>query len=102
MKLKAACSNGLTSLFIHYEGWSENYDEIIQLNDQRLAPLGFYTNRRDILKYILDGSGECKSGYVVPGDSEDYEKYSKLLKELNEESNNEDIISSSDEEIHNN
>jgi len=56
---------------------------MISLNNPRIAPLGFFTGREDIPKYILDGSGSCKSGYVVLGSSADYKKYDKLMKELN-------------------
>lgn len=56
---------------------------MLSLNNPRIAPLGLFTGREDIPKYILDGSGACKSGYVVLGTSDDYKKYDKLMKELN-------------------
>lgn len=38
-------------LYIHYEGWNRYYDEFIWENDERLAPVGLYTERKDIPEY---------------------------------------------------
>ena len=46
-----------------------------------------YTGRSDIPKYVMDKSGSCKSSYVVIGSPINNNKYAKLLKELNEISN---------------
>jgi len=81
--MKVMYISGPPSLKIHYEGWDYKYDEMLSMNDSRLAPLGFFTSREDIPKYILDGSGRCRSGYVVPGCSQDYNRYTKLIAELN-------------------
>ncbi len=54
----------------------------------------------DIPKYILDGSGKCKSGYVVLGTSADYDRYAKLMNELNnssEEASASDVASGAEE-----
>lgn len=40
-------------LLIHYEGWSDFYDEFINENSNKLAPIGFFTSRKDIPKYNL-------------------------------------------------
>lgn len=44
----------VTELLIHYQGWNKIYDEILEINSPRLAPLGFYTNREDIPRYALN------------------------------------------------
>lgn len=38
-------------IFIHYDGWGNEYDEFIPLTSHRIAPHGLYTNRTDIPKY---------------------------------------------------
>ena len=40
-------------LVVHYEGWNRYFDEIIKQVSPRLAPLGTYTSRLDIPKYLL-------------------------------------------------
>ena len=69
---------------------------MMTLSDQRIAPLGFFTSRKDIPKYILDGSGKCKSGYVVLGTSVDYERYSRIIAELNNLSDDSDSAEQSE------
>lgn len=44
-------------LVIHYEGWNNYFDEILPINSSRLAPLGIYTKRNDIPKFLLKGAG---------------------------------------------
>lgn len=53
VKIKIESPNKEPLLVVHYEGWNKYYDEIIKQNSQRIAPLGFYTNRLDIPKYQL-------------------------------------------------
>lgn len=36
---------------IHYLGWKSVYDEIIEINSDRLAPLGTFTNRAGNVLY---------------------------------------------------
>lgn len=43
------------------------YDEYIPSDSPRLAPAGFFTNRDDIPRYLLNGSGNCRFAYVVIG-----------------------------------
>ena len=57
---------------------------MLTINDGRIAPLGLFTGREELPKYILDGSGNSMSGYVTLGTSDDYKKYDKLMKELKE------------------
>jgi len=40
-------------LYLHYEGWNRKYDEYIYIDSHRIAPLGLYTNRRDIPVYRM-------------------------------------------------
>ena len=51
VKIKIENSNKDTILIIHYEGWNNYFDEIIRLSSPRLAPLGYYTTRKEIPKY---------------------------------------------------
>jgi hypothetical protein len=53
VKIKIECANKDPLLVVHYEGWNKYYDEIIKQSSPRLAPLGTYSNRRDIPKYQL-------------------------------------------------
>lgn len=43
---------GTTLLFIHYKDWDSFYDEIIPINSSRLAPLGLFSDRTDLPKYM--------------------------------------------------
>ena len=43
-------------LYVHYEGWNRKYDEYLYIDSYRLAPLGAYTERRDIPIYRMMGS----------------------------------------------
>ena len=38
-------------VYVHYEGWSRVYDEYLSFDSPRLAPLGFFTERKDIPRY---------------------------------------------------
>lgn len=40
-------------LLIHFEGWNDIYDEVINIESQRLAPYNFFSQRDDIPKYRL-------------------------------------------------
>jgi hypothetical protein len=51
MKIESANKEPL--LVIHYEGWNKYFDEILPQNSPRVAPLGYYTSRKDIPKYAL-------------------------------------------------
>ncbi len=53
VKIKIECANRDSLLVVHYEGWNKYYDEIIKQNSPRIAPLGTYTSRKDIPKYML-------------------------------------------------
>jgi len=46
------------NLLIHYDGWNKTYDEFIELKDNRLAKLGFFTDRNDIPKYAGNNGRE--------------------------------------------
>ena len=46
---------------VHYEGWNMWYDEFLPLSSQRLARLGFYTDRDDIPRYKMRLVGEDKN-----------------------------------------
>jgi len=41
--------NHKETLLIHYAGWDNIYDEYICINSHRLAPLGYFTERRGTL-----------------------------------------------------
>jgi hypothetical protein len=41
-------------LNVHYIGWSEIYDELVESNSQRIAPHGFYTSREDVPTYQIN------------------------------------------------
>lgn len=43
------------------------YDEYISVDSPRLAPVGFFTGRNDIPRYLLNGNGNCRFAYVVVG-----------------------------------
>lgn len=53
VKIKIEGANRDSLLVIHYEGWNKYYDEIIKQSSPRLAPLGTYSDRKDIPKYYL-------------------------------------------------
>ena len=56
-------------LYIHYEGWNRKYDEYLYTDSHRLAPLGSYTERRDIPIYRMmgnrGGDGQLSMMYAV-------------------------------------
>lgn len=56
-------------LYIHYEGWNRKYDEYLYIDSHRLAPLGVYTERRDIPIYRMmgnnNGDGPLNMMYAV-------------------------------------
>ena len=56
--------NGAESLLIHYSGWSSLYDEVIPKKSQRLANYRFYTGRKGIPRYEIEGGGQLQ-GYVL-------------------------------------
>ena len=60
-------TSGLRSplLYIHYEGWNRRYDEYIFMNSQRLCPLGTYSSRQDIPRYVLNSNQNVMYGTVV-------------------------------------
>lgn len=39
------------SLLVHYIGWSNFYDELIEIGSQRLATYRFYTGRTRLPRY---------------------------------------------------
>lgn len=45
-------NGGTTLLFIHYKDWDSFYDEIIPINSSRLAPIGMFSDRTDLPKYL--------------------------------------------------
>jgi hypothetical protein len=51
MKIESANKDPL--LVIHYEGWNKYFDEILPSNSPRVAPHGYYTNRKDLPRYAL-------------------------------------------------
>ena len=52
-------------IYVHYEGWDKIFDEYFSEHSERIAPLGFFTNRKDIPRYILSGNGNCRLGLIV-------------------------------------
>ena len=56
-------------IYVHYEGWNRKYDEYLYIDSYRLAPLGAYTQRRDIPIYRMMGSrngdGQLSMMYAV-------------------------------------
>jgi len=68
VKLKIEQPNQPPLLFIHYEGWHKIFDESLPQNSERLAPLGFYSERKDIPKYLLNPRGDNVSGVVIIGE----------------------------------
>ena len=53
---------------VHYLGWNNIYDEIIDIDSQRLASYRFYSSRSDIPHYHLGlDSDENMYSYVVIG-----------------------------------
>lgn len=58
----------VTGVLLHYLGWSSQYDEVIDINSQRLASYRFYTKRNDIPHYDLcEDNEEHLHSYVVAG-----------------------------------
>lgn len=56
------------AVHVHYEGWNDVYDELIPITSERLASLGYYTNR-DIPKYALsrkEGNTQADLIYFKP------------------------------------
>ena len=52
-------------IYVHYEGVDKVFDEYFSEGSDRIAPLGFYTNRNDIPRYILNSSGNSRLGLIV-------------------------------------
>lgn len=57
-------------LYLHYEGWNRKYDEYMYIDSHRIAPLGLYTERRDIPVYRMvngqaGGGGQVQMMYAV-------------------------------------
>lgn len=42
-----------TELLVHFEGWNDIYNEVINVKSQRLAPYNFFSRREDIPRYRL-------------------------------------------------
>ena len=54
------------TLFISYLGWDKIYDEFLCSNSERIAPLGFFTKRRDIPRYAIHNStGNMMMSFIV-------------------------------------
>lgn len=70
--------------YIHYEGWNSAYNEYIPLGNERLASLGFYTNRGDIPRYILNGNGNCNVGLVLRSEN-DIQRINASLNQMEQE-----------------
>lgn len=45
----------ISCLLIHYIGWSNLYDEVIEVGSQRMATHRFYTGRSKLPRYELIG-----------------------------------------------
>ena len=57
------------SILIHYKGWNNIYDEILEITSSRLAQHRFYTSRVDIPHYHMSHQVEdSMHSYVVIGD----------------------------------
>ena len=54
-------------VYVHYEGWSRVYDEYLSFDSPRLAPLGFFTERRDIPRYSRVPYRNQKYARVIGG-----------------------------------
>jgi hypothetical protein len=58
--------NHSDTLFVHYLGWDEIYDEYICANSDRIAPLGMFTKRRDIPRYsIHNPNGNMMMSFII-------------------------------------
>ena len=59
-------TNHADTLFVHYLGWDEIYDEFICSNSERIAPLGCFTKRRDIPRYAIHNqTGNMMMSFIV-------------------------------------
>ena len=59
----------LSSILIHYKGWNNIYDEVLEITSSRLAQHRFYTSRVDIPHYYMSQQTEDNMhSYVVVGD----------------------------------
>lgn len=47
-------NNGRIDVLVHFEGWNEIYDEVINSKSQRLAPCNFFSSMEDIPRYRLN------------------------------------------------
>lgn len=69
VELVVKCANRKDLLYLHYEGWNRKYDEFMYIDSHRVAPLGLYTNRRDIPVYRMlngqPGGGSVQMMYAV-------------------------------------
>lgn len=63
--------NQKTDLLIHFEGWNEIYDEVININSQRLAPYNFFSQREDIPRYRLSSAEDNMRSRIQYGDFRD-------------------------------
>lgn len=73
-------------VYIHYEGWNQAYNEYIPFDHERLASPGFYTNRKDIPRYILNGNGNCNVGFVLRSEN-DMQRINESLSQMEQEFN---------------
>lgn len=57
-------NNGRIDILVHFEGWNEIYDEVINSKSQRLAPYNFFSERNDIPRYKLNSNEDNMSSRI--------------------------------------
>lgn len=65
VELKIQTENREPLLYLHYSGWSRKYDEYMYQSSSRIAPLGFYTSRKDIPRYKMSANSPMLFGHVM-------------------------------------
>lgn len=54
-------------VLVHYDQWNKIYDEVINVKSQRLAPVGFFSERKDIPRYKLSQHDDNIRGRIGYG-----------------------------------
>ena len=77
-------------MVVHYEGWNKLYDEFLSQNSNRIAPLGFFTTRNDIPKYVNNYRNEMMISYVIIGNNQNNSENDSDAENNNNNNNNND------------
>jgi hypothetical protein len=71
-------------IYLHYYGWNSAFNEYIKFDNERLAPLSFYTSRSEIPRYILNGDGNCTTGFIMSSEN-DMQRITQSLTQMEQE-----------------